>query len=56
MIDAQRNALLDARDDGTFSAATLSAALEVLDAEQISLELQGGPADLPTTAPWISAA
>ena len=42
-ISAQRNALLDARDDGIFSAATLTAALDVLDADQISLELKGGP-------------
>ncbi|MFB6611260.1 cation:proton antiporter [Agromyces sp. NPDC056379] len=41
MIDAERTALLDARDDGMFSAAALSAALEDLDAEQISVELKG---------------
>ncbi|KQZ11375.1 cation:proton antiporter [Agromyces sp. Root1464] len=41
MIEAERTALLDARDDGTFSAAALSAALEDLDAEQISIELKG---------------
>ncbi|SIO03238.1 cation:proton antiporter [Agromyces cerinus] len=41
MIEAERTALLDARDDGTFSAAALSAALEDLDAEQISVELKG---------------
>ncbi|MBM7832379.1 CPA1 family monovalent cation:H+ antiporter [Agromyces cerinus] len=41
MIEAERNALLDARDDGMFSAAALSAALEDLDAEQISVELKG---------------
>jgi CPA1 family monovalent cation:H+ antiporter len=40
MIEAERTALLDARDDGTFSAAALSAALEDLDAEQISVELK----------------
>ncbi|MEF3402996.1 cation:proton antiporter [Agromyces sp. CCNWLW203] len=41
MIEAERTALLDARDDGVFSAAALSAALEDLDAEQISVELKG---------------
>lgn len=41
MIEAERTALLDARDDGAFSAAALSAALEDLDAEQISIELKG---------------
>ncbi|HEY9366167.1 MAG TPA: sodium:proton antiporter [Agromyces sp.] len=41
MIQAERSALLDARDDGTFGAAALSAALENLDAEQISVELKG---------------
>jgi CPA1 family monovalent cation:H+ antiporter len=40
MIRAQREALLDARDEGRFSAASLSAALEDLDAEQISIELK----------------
>ena len=41
MIQAERSAHLDARDDGTFSAAALGAALEDLDAEQISIELKG---------------
>lgn len=41
MIEAERDALLDARDEGRFSAAALSAALEDLDAEQISVELKG---------------
>ncbi|WP_022889158.1 cation:proton antiporter [Agromyces italicus] len=41
MIEAERDALLDARDEGRFSAAALSAALEDLDAEQISIELKG---------------
>jgi len=46
VIDAQREALLDARDEGIFSSATLTSALDVLDADQISLELRGGaPAD-----------
>ena len=43
VIDAQRNVLLDARDDGLFGSATLTAALDVLDADQLSLELKGGP-------------
>ncbi|UOQ90939.1 sodium:proton antiporter [Agromyces endophyticus] len=42
MIKAERDALLDARDEGRFSAASLGAALEGLDAEQISLEVRGG--------------
>ncbi|MGW9166172.1 cation:proton antiporter [Agromyces sp. NPDC055658] len=41
MIEAERDALLDARDEGRFSAAALNAALEGLDAEQISLEIRG---------------
>ncbi|GIG24101.1 cation:proton antiporter [Cellulomonas denverensis] len=41
-LAAQRAALLDARDDGTFDAEALSGALEAIDAEQISLELRGG--------------
>ncbi|MGW9631733.1 cation:proton antiporter [Agromyces sp. NPDC055520] len=45
MIEAERTALLDARDDGMFSAAALSAALEDLDAEQISVELKGSESD-----------
>ncbi|PZA19168.1 cation:proton antiporter domain-containing protein, partial [Modestobacter versicolor] len=46
VVRAQRLALLDARDDGTHSSAALAAALAVLDAEQISLELRsaGGAA------------
>jgi NhaP-type Na+/H+ or K+/H+ antiporter len=43
IIDAQREVLLDARDDGMFSSAALTAALDVLDADQISLELRGAP-------------
>ena len=43
VISAQRQALLDARDEGSFSADALNAALAVLDADQISLELKGGP-------------
>jgi CPA1 family monovalent cation:H+ antiporter len=44
VIAAQRQALLDARDDGLFGAEALTNALAVLDADQISLELKGGPA------------
>jgi hypothetical protein len=40
MIEAQRAALLDAREEGRFSSAALTDALENLDAEQISLELR----------------
>jgi hypothetical protein len=46
VISAQRKALLDARDDGNISAEALNAVLAVLDADQISLELKGAPADL----------
>ena len=44
MIEAQRAALLDARDEGRFASAALTTALENLDAEQISLELRSRPA------------
>jgi CPA1 family monovalent cation:H+ antiporter len=44
-IASQRAALLRARDDGTFSASSLNAALSVLDADQVRLELTGAPAD-----------
>ena len=44
MIEAQREALLDARDEGRFASSALTTALENLDAEQISLELRGRPA------------
>jgi CPA1 family monovalent cation:H+ antiporter len=43
VLDAQRSALLDARDDGTFDAEVLESVLGNLDAEQIALELRGGP-------------
>ncbi|HEY5223893.1 MAG TPA: cation:proton antiporter [Microbacteriaceae bacterium] len=46
VIAAQRTALLDARDDGTFTAETLNGALANLDADQISIELKGAPPDL----------
>ncbi len=45
VIAAQRRALLDARDDGTFTAGALNAALAAIDADQISLELKGAPTD-----------
>ena len=45
VLDAQRQSLLDARDEGTFGADALNAALEVIDADQISLELKGAPTD-----------
>lgn len=41
VLDAQRSALLDARDDGVFDAEVLEAVLRNLDAEQIALELRG---------------
>jgi monovalent cation/hydrogen antiporter len=44
VIKAQREALLAARLDGTFSSGALSSALAILDADQISAELKGGPA------------
>ena len=43
VIKAQREALLQARSDGTFSSGTLSSALAILDADQISAELKGAP-------------
>lgn len=45
VIDAQRQALLDARDNGLFSSGALSNALLNLDADQISIELRGSPDD-----------
>ena len=45
VLAAQRAALLDARDDGVFDARMLAGAMEAVDAEQISLELRGGPND-----------
>ena len=41
ILAAQRNALLDARDNGTFDADLLANALENLDAAQIAIELRG---------------
>lgn len=43
VIAAQREALLAARDLGTFSSEALESALTVLDADQLSLELRSGP-------------
>ena len=54
MIHAERGALLDARDDGTFSAAALGAALEELDAEQISIELKGPGCGIGHPSPYRS--
>jgi CPA1 family monovalent cation:H+ antiporter len=44
VIAAQRSALLDARDTGTFDAEVLAHALANLDASQIALEMRGEPA------------
>lgn len=44
VLQAQRDALLDARDDGAFDADVLESMLQNLDAEQIALELRGGRA------------
>ncbi|KQQ05437.1 MULTISPECIES: cation:proton antiporter [unclassified Rathayibacter] len=41
VIDAQRSALLDARDDGTFDADVLESVLAALDSSQIDIELRG---------------
>lgn len=41
-IRRQRDALLDARDDGIYGAETLDRALINLEADQIALELKGG--------------
>jgi NhaP-type Na+/H+ or K+/H+ antiporter len=43
ILAAQRTALLDARDDGTFGAEALNSALESIDADQISVETKGAP-------------
>lgn len=44
-LRAQRDALLDARDDGTFSADVLAGALSNLDADEISIDLKGDPSE-----------
>jgi CPA1 family monovalent cation:H+ antiporter len=41
VISAQQKALLDARDDGNYSADALNADLAVMDADQISVALKG---------------
>lgn len=43
VFDAQRSAILDARDHGTFDADALAYALQIVDASQIALEMRGGP-------------
>ncbi|MEH3076435.1 MAG: cation:proton antiporter [Quadrisphaera sp.] len=43
-LRAQRDALLDARDEGSFDAEALSRALDVVDADEISLTLRDGGA------------
>ena len=40
IIEREREALLTARDDGTYSASVLTGVLETLDADQISMELR----------------
>ncbi|MGV8876389.1 MAG: cation:proton antiporter [Rhodoglobus sp.] len=45
VIAAQRTALLDARDNGTFNADLLEKALANLDASQIALQLRGKPTE-----------
>lgn len=42
-LHVQREALLDARDDGAFDADVLAAALTNLDADEISISLKGAP-------------
>ena len=41
VLEAQRSALLDARDNGTFDADLLADVLATLDASQIALETRG---------------
>ncbi|MFC7493047.1 MULTISPECIES: cation:proton antiporter [unclassified Nocardioides] len=43
VITSMRETLLRARSDGTYDSAVLEGALHVLDADQISLEVRGGP-------------
>jgi CPA1 family monovalent cation:H+ antiporter len=43
VLEAQRSALLDARDNGTFDADVLASILANLDASQIDLEMRGRP-------------
>lgn len=42
-LTAQRETLLDARDDGLFDADALQHALDAVDAEEIALAMRGGP-------------
>jgi hypothetical protein len=44
VLAAQRSALLDARDNGTFDADVLAHMLANLDASQIAIEMRGDPA------------
>jgi CPA1 family monovalent cation:H+ antiporter len=41
VLAAQRSALLDARDNGTFDADVLESELANLDASQIAIEMRG---------------
>ncbi|WP_374945554.1 cation:proton antiporter [Agreia sp.] len=43
VLEAQRAALLEARDHGTFDADVLAYALQIVDASQIAIEMRGGP-------------
>jgi len=43
VLSAQRAALLDARDNGTFDADLLASELANLDASQIAMEMRGKP-------------
>ncbi|UJA20964.1 sodium:proton antiporter [Thermoleophilia bacterium SCSIO 60948] len=45
VIRAQREAILDARDDGLLSAEAIEAVLATLDADEIGLQLKGRPVD-----------
>lgn len=56
ILDAQRAALLDARDDGLFSAEVLDQLLTTLDADQLSLEMRAdGPLGAPPRGPQEKA-
>ncbi|TYL45333.1 sodium:proton antiporter [Nocardioides sp. BGMRC 2183] len=48
ILHAQRETLLDVRDDGLFDPESLTGALAVVDADQMSIELKGAPADPAT--------
>jgi hypothetical protein len=43
LIGVRREAVLHARDEGRYSAATLAATLNALDADRINIELKGPP-------------